>query len=76
MGSIMEEFDKLRALMTEAGEDVEKADKGNQSAGTRLRKKMQEIKTQAQVVREKVMEMRKGDEPPVDAAATPPANPA
>lgn len=57
----MQEFDTLKRLVAEAEEDVAKAIGGNKAAGTRVRKKMQEIKTAAQEVRKKVLEGREGE---------------
>ena len=57
----MPEFEQLKQAVDEAGEDVEKAIGGNKAAGTRVRKKMQEIKNIAQEVRKKILESR-GDE--------------
>jgi hypothetical protein len=57
----MQEYEQLKQLVSEADEDVRKAEGGNKAAGTRVRKKMQEIKSAAQEVRKKVLEGR--DEP-------------
>ncbi|MEM8874107.1 MAG: histone H1 [Planctomycetota bacterium] len=57
----MPEFEKLKELISEASEDVEKAVGGNKAAGTRVRKRMQEIKNAAQEVRVKILEVRTGD---------------
>lgn len=57
----MEEFEKLKKLIDDATDDVKKAVGGNQTAGTRVRKAMQDIKNAAQSVREKVLELRKQD---------------
>jgi hypothetical protein len=54
----MQEYDKLKSLVTEAEDDVQKAIGGNKAAGTRVRKKMQEIKSAAQEVRQKILEGR------------------
>ena len=54
----MEAFEKLKALLAAAEEDVIKIDKGNKAAGTRVRKAMQEIKAAAQEVRVKVLEAK------------------
>jgi hypothetical protein len=54
----MEAFEKLKALVATAEEDVIKIDKGNKAAGTRVRKAMQEIKAAAQEVRVKVLEAK------------------
>ncbi len=54
----MTEYDTLKRLVQEAEEDVAKAIGGNKAAGTRVRKKMQEIKSAAQDVRKKILEGR------------------
>jgi len=56
----MTEYDTLKRLVDEAAEDVAKATGGNKAAGTRVRKKMQEIKSAAQEVRKKILEGRGG----------------
>lgn len=55
-------FEQLEKLVAAAKEDYQKAVGGNKAAGTRVRKAMQDIKKQAQVIREKVLESR--DETP------------
>lgn len=45
-------------MITEAEDDIMKAEGGNKAAGTRARQTMQEIKNTAQEVREKVLELR------------------
>jgi hypothetical protein len=57
----MQEFDALKRLIQEAEEDVAKAIGGNKAAGTRVRKRMQEIKAQAQEVRKKILEGREAE---------------
>ena len=57
----MQEYETLKRLVTEAEEDVAKAIGGNKAAGTRVRKKMQEIKSAAQDVRKKILEGRDGE---------------
>ena len=57
----MQEYETLKRLVQEADEDVAKAIGGNKAAGTRVRKKMQEIKAAAQEVRKKVLEGRESD---------------
>ena len=54
----MQEYETLRQLVEAAADDVEKASGGNKAAGTRVRKSMQEIKSAAQVVRQKILEAR------------------
>lgn len=61
--SLMDAYQQLRHIVDEAEDDIKKAEGGNKAAGTRVRKKMQEIKNQAQDVRVKVLENR-GDENP------------
>src|SRR5437762_13876405 len=58
----MQEYDTLKRLVDEAADDVAKAAGGNKAAGTRVRKKMQEIKSAAQDVRKKILEGRDGSE--------------
>jgi hypothetical protein len=54
----MEAFERLKALVAAAEEDVAKVAAGNRAAGTRVRKAMQDIKSAAQEVRVKVLEQR------------------
>ena len=54
----MQEYETLKKLVEEAADDVSKAEGGNKAAGTRVRKKMQEIKAAAQAVRQKILEGR------------------
>ena len=65
----MTEYETLKRLVTEAEEDVQKAVGGNKAAGTRVRKKMQEIKSAAQEVRKKILEGRETTDEPGAAAA-------
>ena len=58
----MQEYETLKRLVDEAAEDVAKATGGNKAAGTRVRKKVQEIKSAAQEVRKKILEGRDGAE--------------
>ena len=60
--SAITEFESLKKQVLEAEDDVRKADGGNKAAGTRVRKKMQEIKQAAQGVRVKILESRGGDD--------------
>jgi hypothetical protein len=59
----MEAFEKLKKLVTEAEADLVKAEGGNKAAGTRVRGLMQEIKSAAQDIREKILELRDSDKP-------------
>jgi hypothetical protein len=55
----MEKFEQIKSLITEAGLDIEKFyEKGNKSAGTRIRKAMQELKKLAQEVRQDVQDTK------------------
>ena len=51
-------------MIAEAEDDVKKADGGNKAAGTRVRKKMQEVKNHAQEVRKLVLEAKGSDANP------------
>ena len=62
MEAIMQEYETLKKLVEEADSDIKKADGGNKAAGTRVRKQMQQIKQAAQVVRNKVLEIRSTEE--------------
>ena len=57
----MQEYENLKRLVEEAADDVSKAEGGNKAAGTRVRKKMQEIKAAAQAVRQKILEGREAE---------------
>ena len=57
----MQEYETLKRLVGEVEDDVNKAVGGNKAAGTRVRKKMQEIKSAAQNVRQKILEGRGGE---------------
>jgi hypothetical protein len=54
----MQEYENLKVLVAEIEADVSKAEGGNKAAGTRVRKQMQNIKQAAQLVRNKVLEIR------------------
>lgn len=57
----MEAYDRIKRLIAETDEDMEKAKGGNKAAGTRVRTNMQEIKNAAQEVRKQILELRKED---------------
>lgn len=57
----MQEYENLKRLVIEAEDDINKAQGGNRAAGTRVRKKMQEIKQAAQDLRKKVLEGRESE---------------
>ena len=54
----MENVTKIQETLNRVQEDVLKFENGNKSAGTRVRKAMQEIKTLAQQVRKDVQEAK------------------
>ena len=54
----MQEYEDLKVLVTEIESDIDKAEGGNKAAGTRVRKQMHQIKQSAQVVRNRVLELR------------------
>ena len=54
----MQEYETLKQLVNEVADDLAKAQGGNKAAGTRVRKQMQEVKNQAQVIRQKMLEVR------------------
>jgi hypothetical protein len=54
----LKEWDELKRIVAESEDDVAKAFGGNRAAGTRARKRMQDIKTAAQEVRKKILEGR------------------
>jgi hypothetical protein len=56
----MEKFQELKTLVESLNEDVTKfSEKGNKSAGTRLRQGMQELKKLAQDIRVEVSATKK-----------------
>ncbi len=57
----MQEYENLKALVAEIETDINKAEGGNKAAGTRVRKQMQQIKQAAQLVRNRVLEIRTTD---------------
>ena len=63
MSEMLVEYERLKQLVESASEDVAKAEGGNKAAGTRVRKSMQDIKSAAQDVRKKVLEVRSQPSP-------------
>lgn len=59
----MEAYDRLKRLVEEAADDVQKAEGGNKAAGTRVRKHMQAIKSAAQDVRVSILQQRGTESP-------------
>lgn len=54
----MHEYEQLKQLVGDIEDDINKAMGGNKAAGTRVRKRMQEIKNMAQEIRKKILETR------------------
>lgn len=50
-GNLRDKFETMRALLDELEADVLKSDAGTKSAGTRVRKQLQELKRLAQEAR-------------------------
>jgi len=59
----MEAYERLKRLVEEVADDMQKAVGGNKAAGTRVRKAMQDIKSAAQDIRVKVLDMGKSPPP-------------
>jgi len=57
----MDEFDTLEQMLRDGKQDWLKWKGGNKTAGTRVRKLMQDVKAQCQVIREKVLESREAE---------------
>ena len=55
---MLETYERLKSTIESAEEDVRRAIGGNKAAGTRVRKLMQDVKTEAQALRVKVLEER------------------
>ena len=55
---IYESYARLEKILTESFHDASKFVNGNNSAGTRVRKAMQEIKALAQLIRKEVQEQK------------------
>ena len=60
MNEIVETLENIERQLHEAAEDALKFDQGNNSAGTRVRKAMQNIKGLAQQVRLEVQAQKNG----------------
>jgi hypothetical protein len=56
----MEAYERLKRLVDEVADDLQKAVGGNKAAGTRVRKAKQDIKSVAQDIRVKILEIGKG----------------
>ena len=57
----MQEYEDMKVLVAEIESDIDKAEGGNKAAGTRVRTQMQKVKQAAQVVRNRILEIRSTD---------------
>ncbi len=51
-------IENMQTILTELQTDIDKFNNGNASAGTRIRKAMQDVKGQAQDLRKQVQEIK------------------
>ena len=58
MNRLNNEFDQLQNIINDCQSDVTKFIEGNNSAGTRVRKAMQEVKKMAQNIRVEVQDQK------------------
>ena len=58
MNDVTRLYNKMCLTIEKGIEDVDKFEDGNKSAGTRIRKNMQEVKNLAQQIRVEVQEMK------------------
>jgi len=58
MNKLNNEFDQLQNVINDCQSDVTKFIEGNNSAGTRVRKAMQEVKKMAQAIRVEVQDQK------------------
>ena len=61
MNELNSKMNEMMQTLISTAVDVEKFEQGNKSAGTRIRKAMQEIKTMAQEVRVEVQEIKNSE---------------
>lgn len=54
----MESYERLKAIIAEAEDDIAKAEGGNKAAGTRARKSLQDVRNLAQDIRKEILELR------------------
>jgi len=57
----MQEYEELKKLVAEIESDINKAEGGSKAAGSRVRTQMQTITQAAQLVRNRVLEIRSTD---------------
>ena len=58
---MLQAYEELKQLITDAEDDVRRAAGGNKAAGTRVRKTMQDVKNKAQALRVQVLENRQAE---------------
>lgn len=54
----MESYERLKQIVAEIEDDIQKAKGGNKAAGTRVRGAMQDVKKVAQEIRQQILELR------------------
>ncbi len=59
--TLSESYEQLRQLINEGEDDVKKCEGGNKAAGTRVRKRLQDVKNHSQEMRKLVLEQRSDD---------------
>lgn len=57
----MDLLDQMVQMLESIRDDYSKAKGGNKAAGTRVRKTMQDVKKQAQEIRQEMLESRDGE---------------
>jgi predicted transcriptional regulator len=55
---MLETYEQIKALIGDMEDDIRKAAGGNKAAGTRVRKRMQDLKGLSQQMRTRVLENR------------------
>ncbi len=61
MSSISDRIANLKQILTDLEADAIKTDNGNKSAGTRVRKSLQEVVNESKEIRKAVIEARNSD---------------
>ena len=61
MSSISDRIANLKQILTDLEADATKTDSGNKSAGTRVRKALQEVVNESKEIRKAVIEARNSD---------------
>ena len=58
----MQKYEELKTILDNMQKDVDKVNRGNAAAGTRVRKSLQHLKRVAQEMRVEIQEMKKSDD--------------